>query len=304
MKVFIPVFFFLCFGAFAQTKPPAPTPPPVPDIPDETVIAIFDDGTPFTMREFKLILAEQPRDNQPGIMANRKSFVEWWARTRKMAQMGEKQKLDQQDPTKEQIAYYRAMLLGGAMLNAQLNSFMPSEEEVAKFYEANKERFKQVRVKVIYIAFGQTTAAGKKSLTEDQAKQKAVSLLGQIRSGADFVKLVKENSDNEASRAKDGDFGTLGANDSLSDAIKKAVFALKPGEVSEPVRQPGGFYLLRADEISYKPLQEAHNEIWTELRQQMYGKWMGDFNENTKVTFPVPAFVGTAPAAPLGAPAK
>ena len=88
MKVFIPVFFFLCFGAFAQTKPPAPTPPPVPDIPDETVIAIFDDGTPFTMREFKLILAEQPRDNQPGFMANRKEFVEWWARMRKIAQLG------------------------------------------------------------------------------------------------------------------------------------------------------------------------------------------------------------------------
>jgi peptidyl-prolyl cis-trans isomerase C len=304
MKLFIPALLCLCLGAFAQDRPPVTPPtaaPELPNIPDETVIAIFDDGTPFTMQDFKLTMGGLPQANQQMALTNRKNFVEWWAGFRKLAQLAEKQKLDRQTPTKERLEFDRTMLLADAMMNAQLNSFTVAEEEVAKYYESNRERYKRVRVKAIYVAFGPTEPKGKKALTEDEARQKALNLLKQVRGGADFVQLVKENSDDAASRQKDGDFGMIGANDNLPSAIRKAVLALNKGDVSEPVRQPSGFYLLRAEDIAYTSLEQAHNEIWVELRQQMFNKWQAEVKGGVKVTFPTPAFVDGAPAA---APAK
>jgi len=113
------------------------------------------------------------------------------------------------------------------------------------------------------------------------------------------VKLVRENSDDETSKAKDGDFATLRQNDNIPDAIRAAVFSLKQGEVTEPVRQPNGFYLLRADEVHYRPLSQVRDEIFTQLKQQHYREWLEQTNKATKVEITNPAFLGDA-AAPAG----
>jgi peptidyl-prolyl cis-trans isomerase C len=266
----------------------------MPDIPDQTTIAVFDDGVQFTMGDFKKIFAVLPPDNQPLAMRDRKTFLQQWAFMRKLAQMAERQKLDQETPTKEQLEYYRLMILSQAKLANAMNSMTVEPAEIVEFYDTNKERFKEVQVKAIYVSFGK----GAKARTEDEAKAKATKLLAEIRGGADFVKLVKENSEDETSKAKDGDFATLRRNDNIPDAIRAAVFSLKQGEVSEPVRQPNGFYLLRADEVHYRPLSQVRDEIFTELRQQHYGKWLDQTNKETKVEFTNPAFLSDAVAPP------
>ncbi len=103
-------------------------------------------------------------------------------------------------------------------------------------------------------------------LTEAEAKAKAEKLKEALKGGADFVKLVKENSDDETSRDKDGDFATLRFTDNIPDAFRTAVFALKKGEVSEPLKQPNGFYLLRADEVTVRPLSEVRDDIFNDLK--------------------------------------
>jgi phage terminase large subunit-like protein len=93
---------------------------------------------------------------------------------------------------------------------------------------------------------------------------------------------------------------------------------LKQGEVGEPVRQPNGFYLFRADDVSYRPLQEVRDEIFTTLQQQHGTDWVKGIDSSTKVDFPTAAFLGgagqpapaatvapaPAPAVPAPAPAK
>jgi len=160
--------------------------------------------------------------------------------------------------------------------------------ELVKYYDVSKEKYKTVKVKAIYIAFNPD---GKKGLSEAQARSKADKLLAQARAGADFVKLVKENSEDETSRAKNGDFATLRPSDNIPDAIRSAVFALKQGEVTEPVRQPSGFYLLRADEVAYRPFSQVRDEIFTELKQQRYAQWLEKTNRESQVSFN-PEFLG------------
>ena len=65
-----------------------------------------------------------------------------------------------------------------------------------------------------------------------------------ILSGADFVKLVKENSEDASSKAKDGDMGTMSRADNLPESIRSVVFGLKAGEVSDPrVDDIDGMYI-------------------------------------------------------------
>ena len=294
---FLSVFLFACISAaWAQTAPapgPGGTPAPrMPDIPDQTTIAVFDDGVKLTMADFKKIFAVLPPDNQPMALRDRKTFLQQWAFMRKLAQMAEKQKLDQETPAREQLEYSRLMVLSQAKLAEALNSITVEPAEIVKFYDTEKERFKEVRVKALYVSFGK----GGKAATEDEAKAKATKLLADIRGGADFVKLVKENSDDETSKAKDGDFATLRRNDNIPDAIRAAVFSLKQGEVTEPVRQPNGFYLLRAEEVRYRPLSQVRDEVFTQLKQQHYAQWLDQTNRDTKVEFTNPAFLGDAAA--------
>ena len=311
MKV-LGILLFACVApVWAQTSQvpvPAPAPaaaPSLPNLPDDMVIAIFEDGTKFTMGDFKKFYAVLPPQNQQMALRDRKLFLQQWAFMRKLAQMAEKQKLEEISPHREALEYYRLMILSQAELSEAVNAVTVEPNAIVNYYDTNKEKYKQVKVKAIYITFASDPSAaggGKKARTEEQAKAKALKLLAQIRGGADFVKMVRENSDDETSRNKDGDFATLRPTDNVPDAVRAAVFELKPGEVSEPVRQPNGYYLLKAEAITYRPLSQVRDEIFTELKQQQYAKWLEETNRNTRVQYTSPEFLGVKPM--VAAPAK
>jgi peptidyl-prolyl cis-trans isomerase C len=283
----------------AQAQPPAARAPKIPDLPDETQIAVFEDGTKLTMGDFKKLYGSLPPENQQMALRDRQMFLQQWGLMRKLSQMAEKQKLDQQSPIKDSLEYYRMMILSQAKLNEQMASTTVDPGEIVKYYDVNKDKYKLVKVKAIYISFSddppEPKSKAKKQLTEAQAKTKATALLAKIRGGADFVALVRENSDDETSRAKDGDFITLRSSDNVPEAVRTAVFALKKGEVSEPVRQQNGYYLLRADDVTYRPLSQVRDEIFSELKQQQYGVWMEKTNRDSKPTFTSPEFLGLTP---------
>jgi peptidyl-prolyl cis-trans isomerase C len=301
MKV-LSLLIFASFSAiWAQSTPPAAAAPPaMPDLPGETVVAIFGDGTKFTMADFRKIFEALPPANQQMALRNREQWLHQWELLRKLTKMAEDAKLDQESPYKEALAYGRMNVLAEAQINAAINQVVVEPGDIVKFYDSNKQKYTQVRVKAIYIAFNDdaasSTSKGKKALTEAEAKAKATKLRAAIKSGADFVKLVKENSDDETSREKDGDFATLRSSDNIPDAFRAAVFALKKGEVSEPLKQPNGFYLLRAEEVTVRPLSEVRDEIYNELKNARSNDWLRGMDEGAKVQIVNPAFVSGTPA--------
>jgi len=274
----------------------------MPDLPDDTVVAIFGDGTKFTMGDFRKLYAALPAGNQQMALRNREQWLHQWELMRKLTKLAADAKLDQQTPYKESLEWGRMNVLANAQVNATVNAMAVEPEEIVKYYDSNKVKFTQVRVKAIYIAFNDdaaagSTAKGKKPLTEAEAKAKAVKLLAAIKGGTDFVKLVKENSDDETSREKDGDFATLHSSDNIPDAFRAAVFSLKKGEVSEPLKQPNGFYLLRAEEVTVRPLSEVRDDIYNDLKAAKSDQWLRKMDSETKVQIVSPAFLG-APEPP------
>jgi len=300
------VFLLLAVSA-AKPQHLLPTAPIFEDIPGETVLAVFDDGTKFTMEQFRgLYLAMNPQMQQAA-MKNRREWIQQFALFRKLAMMAEKTGLDKVTPTREMLEFNRLFLLSQAQLNANMNASTVESGEIVKSYEAGKDKYKQVKVKVIYISFisAALAANGQKGITEEQAKAKAEKLVTQIRKGADFIQLVKTNSDDSTSAEKNGDFGTLRATDNIPDAIRKSVFSLRQGEVTDPVRQPNGFYILKADEISYRPLSEVRDELYNELALKHHQEWLETQRKETTVKIVNEKFFDrpaeTPPAAPTPA---
>jgi peptidyl-prolyl cis-trans isomerase C len=287
------LWVLLCFSALLAAQSAA-LPADFPDLPDNTVIAVFDDGAKLTMGEFKNIYAVLQPSSQQAAARDSKEFLDQWALFRKLANVAEQKKLDQKSPNKEALEYNRLFILSQAAVNDVLLTFIPEPAEISKYYEVNKERYKQVKVKAIYLTFSKEPVSrqvnGKPVPSQEQAKTKAQALLAQARAGTDFVKLVRENSEDAASREKDGDFATLRASDNVPEAIRNAVFSLKQGEVSEPVEQPSGYYLLRADEISYRPESDVRNEIIEALKQEHWRNWMKEMHDSVKIDFPNPDF--------------
>jgi parvulin-like peptidyl-prolyl isomerase len=236
-------------------------------------------------------------------LRNREQWLHQWELFRKLTKMAEEAKLDEESPYKETLTYQRMSVLATAQINATMNKVVVEPDEIVKYYDSNKLKYTQVRVKAIYIAFSDEAASssatkGKKTLTEAEAKAKAAKLLAAIKGGADFGKLVKDNSDDETSRQKDGDFATLRSSDNIPDAFRAAVFALQKGEVSEPLKQPNGFYLLRAEEITVRPLSEVRDDIYTELKNTHSDEWLRGMDRDAKVQIVNPAFIAgtTTPA--------
>jgi hypothetical protein len=310
MKAAISLVLFTCLGA-AWAQPPAPpaanSAPAMPELPDEAVVAIFGDGTKLTMREFKQIYTALPPANQQMALRNREVFLHQWEMMRKLTKMAETAKLDQESPYKEALDYGRMNVLAQAEITSTVNNITIAPEEIVKAYDSNKKKYTQVKVKAIYISFSDEAASsatkGKKSLTEAEAKAKADKLKSALQGGSDFVKLVKENSDDETSRDKNGDFATLRFTDNIPDAFRSAVFALKQGEVSEPLKQPNGFYLLRAEEVNVRPLSEVRDDIYNDLKNDRSTQWLDQVNRDSKLQFVSPEFVGR-PAAPPANPPK
>lgn len=296
MKV-LSVYLFACLFAVRAQTPAATAPAPaLPDLPDDTVICVFDDGASFTMGEFKRVYGALPPDMQQMALRNRGEWLHEYSLMRKLTRMAEENKLDQASPYKEALNYSRMVVLSQAKMMEVNQSATVTPAEIVKDYDTQKEKYRQAHVKAIYISFG-GSGKGKKALSEEEAKAKATKLAEAARGGADFTRLVRENSEDETSRAKDGDFGTFRVADNIPDAIRAAVFTLKQGEVSDPVRQPNGFYVFRSEEVTYRPLSQVRDEIFVNLKTKHFQEIMDRLNNEANVKNVNPSFLEGAPPA-------
>jgi len=76
------------------------------------------------------------------------------------------------------------------------------------------------------------------------AKARAQEALGKVRGGMTFEDAVKQYSDDAGSADRMGSLGKF-ARDAMDPAFGAAAFALKVGEISEPVETPFGFHLIK-----------------------------------------------------------
>lgn len=285
MKSLIILVFFVSSAAWAQA--PQPLTP-------ETVVAHINEK-PVTAGELMTVLQLSPPEMRKSF-SDGKAFLEQLGYVQKLAALAEKAHLDQQSPAKETLQFQRMYTMASAELQAAQDAIPVSGEDQKKYYEGHKDQYSQAKVKLLYISFRSNPEPpadpkAKKYLSESEARTKIEKLLSEIRGGADFVKLVKQNSDDSASVARDGDFETpIQRSDKWPEDIKSVIFALKPGQVSEPVRTPAGFYLFRLEDLTVQSYDQVRDTVFLSIRQERFQKWMDDMKKAVDIRIDNPDF--------------
>ena len=301
----------------AQTPSPPPLTPEqasvydkIEDLPPDTVLASWDESR-LTAGELVRFLIAVPH-LKVNFMRSPQEFIRQHFMLGRLARMSVEDKLEQRHPYKERVDFARTIALAQARIDEEAMQILVTAEDQKKYYSDNLDRYAKVTAKVIYIAYSSQPVASPdhqapKPLTEAQAKAKAEDLVKQLRAGADFVKLVEERSDDAGTKAQKGDFGTpIGRTDNIPDGIKDALFARKKGEITDPVRQPNGYYIFRIEDRTTQPYDEVKDSIYQTLKQLRHEKWQKSLHDQVVagVKFSASPVFGNAPAKAAAAPVK
>ncbi|QGU32944.1 SurA N-terminal domain-containing protein [Thermochromatium tepidum] len=144
-----------------------------------------------------------------------------------------------------------------------------SEEDLRQLYESDRARFvqperREVRHLLLKVEEGADEAKAQAVLDEIQA------IRARIQAGESFEELAKTLSQDPGSAAKGGSLGVIESG-IMVPAFDQAAFALKVGELSEPVRTPFGYHLIEVTKIlpsETKPFEEVREQLRTELAKQ------------------------------------
>ncbi len=165
---------------------------------------------------------------------------------------------------------------------APLPADFPTDQQIAAAYEANKGKLmlpRQYHLAQILINVPQDAPAAE----DTQAQKRAADLRKQIVDGhKDFGQIAKQSSDDKTSAQNGGDLGWV-REDVLVPNLRQTLGPLASGAVSEPVRTPDGWHVVKV--LGIRPpavatLAEAREILVRAMRQerevQMQRKYVAD----------------------------
>jgi hypothetical protein len=250
----------------------------------ETVVAVLN-GTNFTAADVQKIVSAMPERAQSAFRANPKQFLRDHAWYLLLQSYAVEHKLDQKSPYRETIELSRMFTLMNAALNHAMNDIEVDPADVKKRYEQNKEKYREAKVRMIYVAFATPEA-------EAEAKKKAEGLVKRAREGEDFAKLVKEFSEDPGSAAQGGDPGFAVRSNSKQppENMRKAILSAKTGEVTDALRHDNGYYIFRVESADVLPFEKVQQEIYLSIRDEKFGEWQQATKARATVQFQNEAF--------------
>lgn len=104
----------------------------------------------------------------------------------------------------------------------------------------------------------------------EQARSKAEAILARARKGEDFAALAKAESQDTGSAKKGGDLGYFGKG-AMVPAFEEAAYKLKQGEISDLVRSPFGFHIIKLSGIrggDAKPFDKVQDQIRKDIQNE------------------------------------
>jgi parvulin-like peptidyl-prolyl isomerase len=137
--------------------------------------------------------------------------------------------------------------------------------DLMKYYEEHKSEFvreEQVVLREIFISTEGKDAAGIAA-----AEKKAKDIVARGRKNENFGNMAHDNSDAETARS----YGELPAfkRGMLKKEIEDLVFSQTKGYVTDPLKQPNGFLILRVEE-HYQAGQQAFEAVENEIMEKLY----------------------------------
>jgi len=163
------------------------------------------------------------------------------------------------------------------------------EQEKARFVEAEQRLASHILVRVDEKADAATQKAA-----EDKAKRLAEQAKAP---GADFAALARANSDDTGSQVGGGDLGWV-AKGMMVAPFESALFAMKAGEISGPVKSEFGWHIIQLREVqtgSQQTFEQVRDQLAHEQAEVDRERTVSDFTSRlVDLTLKNPSSLGPA----------
>ena len=166
-----------------------------------------------------------------------------------------------------EVAEFRKQMLIGRYFEAFLRERV-TDEAVRNFYATNPDQFQAKKVRVAHILL--RTNPGMSDAERQVLLTKAQEVYSRANAQEDFAVLAKEFSEDQLSAKQGGDLGWL-QEGAIAPAFSNKAFAMKPGELSEPLVTPFGFHVIKVIEgpqVIKQPFEAVSGDIRYRLRQE------------------------------------
>jgi peptidyl-prolyl cis-trans isomerase C len=287
----------LAQSALAQIQEvPAPATAPATD-PNKVVLSVGD--LKVTAAQYDNIIKSLPAQSQAAIRSmGKRAFGERIAELMVLSQEAEKRKLDQQPMLSEQIRFQRENLLAQAMYEELQKNLKVDDAAVEKYYNEHKSEFEVIKARHILIRVKGAPMQGipgKPELTDEEALAKAQTLRKRLDGGEDFATLAKAESDDTGSNAQGGDLGEF-RKGMMVPPFEEAALVAKVGVVTDPVKTPFGYHLIKVESHVTKPVAEVRPDIESKLRPELGAAAVAAMRKSAAVQIDEAYFGPPAPA--------
>ncbi|MGD0773036.1 MAG: peptidylprolyl isomerase [Candidatus Solibacter sp.] len=147
-------------------------------------------------------------------------------------------------------------------------SVVVPEAEAQKFYDEHKSEYMRKEAQV-FLSQIVISTEGKTPEQVAVAEKKAKDLAARAQKGEKFNELARDNSDDVETAKNGGQIGPM-SKGLMDKPIEDLVFAQKKGFVSDPIRRPNSFLILKVDdrfEAGQAPFEEVKGEIQDRISQ-------------------------------------
>ncbi len=145
------------------------------------------------------------------------------------------------------------------------------DAELKTYYDSNRDKFKQpesVKLRIISVA----------------AEKKATEALALIKAGETFGAIAGKMSEDNY-RTTGGDLGYIHRG-RIYPELEREAFAMRPGEVSNPVRAEGMWFIIKVEEKKPEQLitfEETKDKLRKELEAKRSAELLEKWNQELRV---------------------
>ncbi len=227
-------------------------------------------GFKLTLKEFNDQVASLPPQLQMAVARNpqlKQQLLDRWVQLTLMAKEARSEKMEDRPAVKKRIQDMTNALLAQEYMRENVEGKVKvTDKEVKDYYEKHKSEFVQPeQVRARHILVKVPPKADKKQWAE--AKKKAEMIRAKALKGEDFAKLAQEYSDDPGSKGRGGDLGYFQKGRMVPE-FEQAAFALKTGQVSQPVKTTFGYHIIKVE--GKKPSkQESFKDVQQKIRQKL-----------------------------------
>lgn len=223
-----------------------------PAITNDMVVAEVN-GKPIQMKDVRVFVEGVPQLAELPLEMVYPQILDTMINTQVLLTAAQKSGVDKEPNVQKAIQMAKEQLISQAYLTKQLEKQMTPDVLQALYLEEMKgfERQDEIRARHILV----------------DSEQNAKDIIVQLNAGADFAKLANEKSLDKDN--KDGELGYFTQNMMIPE-FGTAVFALKKGQLSNPIKTPFGWHVVYVEDRrlaappAFEEVQDQLKRIYAE----------------------------------------